>query len=251
MDYPETKKGMKLLAENLDIGYGSDKIVFPGIRFLAFEGDMVALLGVNGIGKSTLLRTMAALQNKIGGNLTVEGKEINQLAAQERARLLSIVLTERIFIDNITVKDFVALGRAPYTSWLGSLSDNDRQVINEVIALVKIEKLQDKLFNQCSDGEKQKALIARALCQQTPVIILDEPTAFLDFRNKREIMQLLFNISRELKKTIILSTHDIEGALQYCNKCWIMTEEREFIEVNRSDNFENEVREKLQMNQPI
>ncbi len=236
---------MELQAQQLDIGFGKGEIIFPNINFATGEGNMIALLGVNGIGKSTLLRTIAGLQHKVAGSLTINNDDITTLSAEQRAKLISIVLTERIFIDNITVRDFVALGRAPYTSWLGKLGKRDVEVIEQVIAMLKIEKLQHKLFNQTSDGEKQKALIARALCQQTPVIILDEPTAFLDFRNKREIMQLLSNISRQLKKTIIFSTHDIESCIEYCNHCWIMTEQQEFCQINRSANFEKEVKDKL------
>ncbi len=236
---------MELKAQHLDIGFGKAKVIFRDINFSASEGNMIALLGVNGIGKSTLLRTMSGLQSKVGGGLTINNEDIAGLNAEERARFISIVLTERIFIDNITVRDFIALGRAPYTTWLGKLSQLDVEVIDQVIAMMHIEKLQGKLFNHTSDGEKQKALIARALCQQTPVIILDEPTAFLDFRNKREIMQLLSDITIKLKKIVIFSTHDIETCLEYCSHCWIMDEQQGFHQIARSDNFETQVKAKL------
>lgn len=239
---------MELRAEHLGIGYGKDKIVFPDISLSVTGGNMVALLGVNGIGKSTLLRTLTGLQNKLSGSLSINNTDIHSLQASKRAELISIVLTERIFIDNITVRDFISLGRAPYTSWLGKLDKEDEKIINEVIAMVRVEKLQHKLFNQTSDGEKQKVLIARALCQQTPVIILDEPTAFLDFRNKNEVMCLLSDISKRLNKIVILSTHDIDSAIEYCSRCWIMTEQKEFSEVKRSENFEREVKAKLMAN---
>jgi iron complex transport system ATP-binding protein len=155
------------------------------------------------------------------------------------------VLTEKIFIDNITVKDFIALGRSPYTNWLGNLTAQDVEEVEKVLFIMKIEKLQNRLFNHLSDGEKQKVMIARALCQQTPVMILDEPTAFLDFRNKKEILDLLSSISREMKKLIICSTHDIEASLNYCNKFWIMSEEKEFFEIKREGNYKEEVMKKL------
>ncbi|HLP50872.1 MAG TPA: ABC transporter ATP-binding protein [Chitinophagales bacterium] len=232
---------MKLKAQNLNIGYGSDKVVFRDISFAAAEGEMVALLGVNGIGKSTLLRTLSGLQKSVGGDITIGEKNLNDLPVQERARLISIVLTERIFIDNILVKEFVALGRMPYTNWLGKLSDEDNAGVQRVISIMKIDKLAGKLFNELSDGEKQKVLIARALCQQTPVIILDEPTAFLDFRNKKEILELLSSIARELKKIVILSTHDVEASLNYCSKCWIMTEDKTFVEISKTQKFGEQV----------
>lgn len=236
---------MKLQAAKLNIGYGSDKIIFSDISFSAGEGEMIALLGVNGIGKSTLLRTISGLQKSVSGNISIGGKQLNELSVHQRAKHISIVLTERIFVDNISARDFITLGRMPYTSWLGKLSDRDLEEVDRVISIMKIEKLQFKLFNEMSDGEKQKVLIARALCQQTPVIILDEPTAFLDFRNKKEILDLLSTVTTELKKTIIFSTHDIDAALTYCNKCWLMTEQKVFEEVNRTATFKEVVSSKL------
>lgn len=235
---------MQLQAYKLNVGYGN-KVVFPDISFAANEGDVIALLGVNGIGKSTLLRTLSGLQKSVSGHVQIAGKELTDLSAAEKAKLVSIVLTERIYIDNISVKDFISLGRSPYTSWLGKLSAEDEAVVQQVIDVMHLQKLQAKFFNELSDGERQKVLIARALCQQTPLMILDEPTAFLDFRNKRDILGTLQSISAELKKTVIFSTHDIEAALEHCNKCWIMTEQQQFCEVVRSANFEAEVKQKL------
>ncbi len=232
---------MKLQADKLSIGYGSDKIIFPDISFVAGEGEMIALLGVNGIGKSTLLRTVSGLQKGAGGSISVGENQIESLTVQERAKRISIVLTEKIFVDNISVKEFIALGRSPHTNWFGKLSDEDLRELEKVISVMKLEKLQDKLFNRISDGERQKVLIARSLCQQTPVIVLDEPTAFLDFRNKKEILELLSSVTHELSKLVILSTHDIEASLEYCSKCWLMTENKRFVEVKRSENFRNEV----------
>lgn len=202
---------------------------------------MIALLGVNGIGKSTLLRTVSGLQKSVSGKISVNEKSLEELSVAERAKYISIVSTERIFVENISVLEFITLGRSPYTNWLGKLSDEDAREIEKVISVMKIEKLQHKFFNQISDGEKQKALIARALCQQTPVIILDEPTAFLDFRNKKEILELLLSVSKQLNKIVILSTHDIETSLEHCTKCWLMTEEKNFTEIKRSENFREEV----------
>lgn len=236
---------MKLETEMLNIGYGNDKIIFPDISFATNEGEMIALLGVNGIGKSTLLRTISGLQNSVSGTILVGEKQLQSLTVQERAKLISIVLTEKIFVDNISVREFVALGRMPYTGWLGNLSNDDSKELQKVITVMKLEKLQHKLFNQISDGEKQKVLIARALCQQTPIIILDEPTAFLDFRNKKEILELLSSVSKSLMKIVILSTHDIEASLEYCSKCWIMTEQKKFVEITKSENYRSEVMSQL------
>jgi iron complex transport system ATP-binding protein len=232
---------MQLQATQLSIGYGAAQVVFGDISFTAATGEMVALLGVNGIGKSTLLRTLTGLQRSVGGSVTIAGRELNSIPAQERARLISIVLTERLLVDNILVHEFIALGRMPYTNWLGQLTSADQQEVAHIIDVMKLAKLQHKLFNELSDGEKQKVLIARALCQQTPVVILDEPTAFLDFRSKKEILELLAGVTRQLNKIVILSTHDVEAALQHCNKCWVMTEQKKFVEVPHSNSFTSEV----------
>lgn len=235
---------MKLVAENLSIGYGS-KVVFGNINFTAAHGDMVTLLGVNGIGKSTLLRTLSGLQKSLGGSLTIAGKNLYQVNAAERARLVSIVLTERLLIDNISVRNLVALGRAPYTNALGTLSAADVQQVEDVIATMHLQHMAHRTFNHLSDGERQKVLIARALCQQTDVIILDEPTAFLDFRNKREILKTLAGICHQLGKIVVLSTHDVETALEYSNKCWVMTEQKTFRQITASPHFKTEVQQVL------
>lgn len=234
-------------ANNLQIGYQLKQPVFSNISFAAQPGDMIALLGVNGIGKSTMLRTISGLQLPLGGEIIIGGKNLAKTTATERAALVSVVLTEKLTIDNITVRNLIALGRSPYTGWLGRLSKQDEQLIGDIIALLKLENLQHKFFNELSDGERQKALIARALCQQTPVIILDEPTAFLDFRNKRDILQTLRNVCNTLNKTVILSTHDIEAALEHCNKCWVMTEQKTFSEVSSSEQFAQEVKRLLKV----
>jgi iron complex transport system ATP-binding protein len=234
-----------LRAKNLSIGYETRQPVFEEINFSVQPGDFVALLGVNGIGKSTLLRTISGLQKQVSGSITLNDIETNLLSAGEKAKLLSVVLTEKVLIEQISVRQFVALGRAPYTNWMGRLSEADTQELNKVIELMKMQALQRRPFGKLSDGEKQKAMIARALCQQTPVIILDEPTAFLDFRNKREILELLASISSEMNKIVILSTHDIEASLNYCNKFWIMTEGKEFMEIAKSGNYRDEVMGRL------
>ncbi len=220
---------MRLKADNLEVGYGA-KLVFGNISFSAGAGDMIALLGVNGIGKSTLLKTLSGIINQKAGSLLVNGTQLSSLNVQQRAQQLSVVLTERLWLDNMLVKDFIALGRAPHTGAMGTLSDADKAVVDKVITITHASAIAGKFFNELSDGEKQKALIARALCQDTPIIILDEPTAFLDFRNKHEVLKLLKEISTAANKTVVLSTHDIESSLVFCNKCWIMTEEKRFIE---------------------
>ena len=219
---------MKVTANNLSVGYNTSKQVFANLSFTLNDGDVVALLGVNGIGKSTLIRTLSGLLSPISGELLINGQSINQLSVQERAQHISIVLTDRIAIEYIKVFDFIALGRAPHTGWLGTLQENDLALIRQNIALLRIENLQAKWLNELSDGERQKVMIARALCQETGLIILDEPTAFLDFRSKAEILQLLKNIAKTLNKIVLFSTHDIDLTLQHANTVWVMTEQKGF-----------------------
>ncbi|MFN8286236.1 MAG: ABC transporter ATP-binding protein [Chitinophagales bacterium] len=230
---------MRLQAKNLVVGYGA-KTVFGDIDFTANAGEMVALLGVNGIGKSTLLKTLSGALLKQSGSLLISGKELSELNVQQRALQLSVVLTEKLWLDNMLVKDFIALGRAPHTGSMGTLTLADKQIVERVIENTRATALAAKFFNELSDGEKQKVLIARALCQDTPVIVLDEPTAFLDFRNRYEVLKLLKRICVEEGKTVVLSTHDIENSLEVCRKCWIMTEEKRFIEKEIKDKTDRE-----------
>lgn len=227
---------MVLKASNLSIGYRAESPVFSAIDFSVMQGEVIALVGINGSGKSTLLRTLAGLQSPLAGALTMDGIEINQLNAAERAARISIVLTERISIDHITVKGFIALGRLPFSNWLGAISEKDNEVIMQTMAILQIAHLQDRTFNELSDGEKQRVSIARALAQETQLIILDEPTAFLDFKAKHTVLQLLQNIARQFHKTILFSTHDLEAALPHCTSAWVLSENRKFI--TTSNNLE-------------
>lgn len=209
----------------LAIGYKtrkSVKTVASDINAQILCGELTCLLGANGIGKSTLLRTLSAFQPKLYGEVFVQGNEINDYPEKKLATLISVVLTERLDIKNMSVRDLVALGRSPYTGFWGRLTPRDNKEIDKAIGLVKIEKLSHRMVHTLSDGERQKAMIAKALAQDTPIIFLDEPTAFLDFPSKVEMMQLLHRLSRETQKTIFLSTHDLELALQIADKIWLM-----------------------------
>lgn len=211
--------------ENLSIGYlqkDHAKTVASGFTATLNGGELTCLIGANGVGKSTLLRTLSAFQPKLGGNIYVNNKELSQYSDKELARVIGVVLTKRPHIANMTVTEMVGLGRSPYTGFWGTLSNEDMVIVNEAISLVGINDLAPRMIQTLSDGEKQKVMIAKALAQQTPVIYLDEPTAFLDFPSKVEMMQLLLRLSRETGKTIFLSTHDLELALQIADKLWLM-----------------------------
>lgn len=214
--------------EDLCIGYRSKtrtKVVSEKLNASVLGGELTCLLGANGVGKSTLLRTLSAFQPKLSGYCYLMGKEIGSYTERQLAQLISVVLTEKVDIKNMVVRELVGLGRSPYTGFWGTLSKQDEEVVDHSIALVKIEDLADRLFHSLSDGEKQKVMIAKTLAQETPIILLDEPTAFLDFPSKVEIMQLLHKLSRRTGKTIFLSTHDLELALQIADKIWLMDKE--------------------------
>lgn len=211
--------------EQLSIGYPGKtdvKVVADGISAGINSGELTCLLGANGVGKSTLLRTLSAFQPKLGGEIHIVGREIGDYSDKELSTVISVVLTEKCDVRNMTVSELVGLGRSPYTGFWGNLRGKDKEVVEHSIALVKIENLAHRMVHTLSDGERQKVMIAKALAQETPVIFLDEPTAFLDFPSKVEMMQLLHKLSRQTNKTIFLSTHDLELALQIADKIWLM-----------------------------
>lgn len=210
---------------HLTIGYrgkANAKIVAGDIGCDIYAGELTCLLGTNGVGKSTLLRTLSAFQPKIRGEIYVSGKELGKYTDRELSTVISVVLTEKCDIRNMTVRELVGMGRSPYTGFWGRLSAQDEEIVDKAIGLVNIRHLAPRMLHTLSDGERQKAMIAKALAQETPVIYLDEPTAFLDFPSKVEIMQLLHRLTRETQKTIFLSTHDLELALQIADKIWLM-----------------------------
>lgn len=215
-----------LLLRNLSIGYGKGKeqrVVMQGINVTLQTARLTCLIGSNGAGKSTLLRTISAFQPKIGGSIFIQGRELDAFSREELSRLIGVVLTERPDVQNLSVEQMVAMGRSPYTGFFGRLSDADRQVVAESIRLVGISHLAHRLVGTLSDGERQKMMIAKALAQQTAVIYLDEPTAFLDYGSKADTLQLLRTLCHEEQKTILLSTHDLELALQIADQLWVMT----------------------------
>ncbi|MBT3385881.1 MAG: ABC transporter ATP-binding protein [Prolixibacteraceae bacterium] len=226
----ETRSNIELI--NLTVGYeqpdGVPLEILKGMNFTAESGEMVALIGSNGIGKSTLLRSMVGFLKYFSGNIKFNGKELNEFGAKEVAQIMSFVSTDNVRVANMTVFDLVAYGRFPYTNWIGKLTNNDKNIVEEAIEKVGLSGFENRLITQISDGERQRAMIARAVSQDTSVIILDEPTAFLDVSNKYEIFHLLQILSREKGKTIVLSTHDLNIALREVDKLWIVTENNNF-----------------------
>ena len=199
------------------------------LSFSLLQGEMVCMLGQNGSGKSTLLRTLAGLQLALGGDFSFPQSDTRHLISEPSSNI-ALVLTERLSLDNTTVRDVVAMGRYPYTSFLGGLSVEDEQVIEQALEDVGFVASPDSLiasspFNSHSDGEKQRVLIAKAIAQQTPIILLDEPTAHLDLPNRIKVLQLLRRLAHEQQKTILISTHELELAIQLSDRILLMSEQ--------------------------
>lgn len=214
---------------NLKIGYSSKTIV-EKITINSTSNKLIALIGRNGKGKSTLLKTISGLLAPIAGEIHFNEKNLLSIPDKDRAKLISIVLSNNTVFENITVKDFVAYGRYPYTNWFGIKTLKDEEIINNAINLCRIASFKNRFYHTLSDGEKQKVNIARAIAQDTPFIILDEPTAHLDLINKVEILKLLKLLSEQHNKMIIISTHQIEMALQLCDEIWTL--ENKLLEMN-------------------
>lgn len=214
---------------NLSVGYTgkhSVKTVAEGISNTICSGELTCLLGENGAGKSTLLRTLSGFLPPLGGEITILGKPLRTYREKDLAMVVGVVLTEKNNLQNMTVAELVGMGRSPYTGFWGRLSSGDRAKVKAAIDLVGIAALEDRMVQTLSDGERQKVMIAKALAQETPVIFLDEPTAFLDYPSKVEILHLLHRLSRDMHKTIFLSTHDLELALQIADQLWLMANGR-------------------------
>lgn len=218
-----------LTTNQISIGYQSKERVKPiakNLNLSLSRGKLITLVGANGIGKSTLLKTLARVQKPLSGHIFLDKKNIQELDNLELAKNLSLVLTEKLPPSNLTVFELVALGRQPYTNWLGKLSEDDLKIINNVMQLTQTSDLAEKKHYQISDGQLQKVMIARALAQDTSIIILDEPTTHLDLLHKVSVFKLLKKLSQETNKCILFSTHDIDLAIQLSNEMIVMTEEK-------------------------
>ena len=202
-----------ITTNRLTVGYRGHRVV-EDISLSLPCARLVCLLGPNGAGKSTLLRTLCGFQPPIAGTVTISGSDITAMSAAEVARLVSVVLTDRPLTPSLTAAEMVGMGRAPYTGFWGRLSDDDRRLVSEAMQTVGIAPLATRRMGQLSDGERQKVMIAKALAQHTPVIVLDEPTAFLDYPSKVAVMKTLARLAHDEGKTILMSTHDLELAAQ-------------------------------------
>ena len=227
-----------LRASQISIGYSHKKeknIVASNIDLSLEKGKLIALIGGNGIGKSTLLKTLTGIQKPLSGTVYLNNIEIHELDSLDLAQNLSVVLTEKLPPSNLTVFELIALGRQPYTNWIGKLTDVDITKVNEAMQLTQISHLATKKHFEISDGQLQKVLVARALAQDTPLIILDEPTTHLDLLHKVALFKLLKKLTHETGKCILFSTHDIDMAIQLSDEMIIMTPEK--IEQDQPCNF--------------
>ncbi|MDA9343747.1 ABC transporter ATP-binding protein [Algibacter sp.] len=215
-----------LKTKDLSIGYASKKaktIVASNINIELKKGSLVGLIGANGIGKSTLLRTLTNVQNPLSGQVLINDTDFLKYAPIDLAKVMSLVLTEPLASKNLSVLELVALGRQPYTNWVGNLSKDDIEIVNTALEQTNIADLKHKKCFELSDGQLQKVMIARALAQDTDLIILDEPTTHLDMYHKAYILKLLQKLAKETNKTILFSSHEIDLAIQLCDNLIVMT----------------------------
>ncbi|WP_435622713.1 ABC transporter ATP-binding protein [Flagellimonas sp.] len=209
-------KNQILTVDNLSIGYPSITVA-KNISFALEKGSLCAIVGINGIGKSTLLRTLGGLQSKKSGEIRVDDHPLESLSPLQLAQKRSVVLTEKTTSKNLTVQELIALGRQPHTNWLGKLTKKDRSRIEKSINTFLLDKLRHKKCHELSDGQFQRVLIARAMAQDTSLILLDEPTTHLDLHHKVQILKLLQELAHEQHKTILFTTHEIDLAIQTCD----------------------------------
>ena len=221
-------KNTILKTNNLNIGYKSKKAetsIASNINIELIEGELIGLVGANGIGKSTLLRTLTNVQPALGGDVSILLKNINDYQSIDLAKVLSLVLTESVSSKNLSVLELVALGRQPYTNWVGNLTAKDIEVVNAAVEKTNLTDLKNKKCYELSDGQLQKVMIARALAQDTALIILDEPTTHLDMYHKAYVLKLLQKLAKETNKTILFSSHEIDLAIQLCDTLIVMSKD--------------------------
>ena len=211
----------EMIITNLAVGY-RHRTVASGLTFRLTGGTLTALVGSNGMGKSTLLRTLAGVQPPLSGAVTLMADGVAQplanLTRRQLSRLIGVVLTDRVEVENVTVEDVVGFGRMPYTGYFGHLGDEDRRIVAEALHVTGLTPLARRRVGTLSDGERQKMMIAKVLAQQTPVVLLDEPTAFLDYPSKVETMRLLRSLAHDMGKIVVLSTHDLNLAVQLADR---------------------------------
>lgn len=227
------ERNIILKVQDLEVGYLSKNeksTIAKDVNFSLSEGELIGLVGANGIGKSTLLRTLTGMQKPLSGSIFINDKPLSSFSAFQLATLLSVVLTEPPATKNLSVRELVSLGRQPYTNWIGSLSTTDKKAIDFALESTETTKLSDRKCYELSDGQMQRVSIARALAQDTPIIVLDEPTTHLDLYHRAYVLKLLKNLATETGKAILFSTHEIDLAIQLADRMIVMTDNQTFFD---------------------
>jgi iron complex transport system ATP-binding protein len=220
-----------LRVKDLNIGYRQKrgaKEILSGLNFTIGKGELIGLVGSNGIGKSTLLKTIIGSLKPLSGEITLDGKHLESLSAEELSKIISIVLTDKVGGFNLTVFDIVASGRIPYLNAFGQLKESDVEIVNKSLETIGIKDLSQNYFDELSDGQKQKVLITKSLAQETPVILMDEPTAFLDFESRLQLFELLKQLVKEQQKTVIVSSHDLDVLFRNVDKVLYLKGNRDY-----------------------
>ncbi len=222
------EKVERISFESLKIGYAEGRrkrILLPPVSANAREGEFIAVIGRNGVGKSTLLRTIIGLQPSLGGTIKINGTSLSSVKGINLARIAGYISTETVRVSNMNVYDLVSLGRFPYTNWTGAIDPVSRMAVSDALKRTGMEEFSNRYVNELSDGERQRAMIARLLAQDTDLMVMDEPTAFLDIPGKYEIVNLIRSLTRE-RKTVIFSTHDLDLAINMADRIWLMLKDR-------------------------
>ncbi|MGI6718822.1 MAG: ABC transporter ATP-binding protein [Bacteroidales bacterium] len=225
--------------ENITTGYkslrrkGKDKAIHSNLNLEIKKGELICLIGANGSGKSTLIKTLNGSLKPLKGNIQIDGINLNKINPNDLAKKIGVVLATFPTIDNIKSSEVIAMGRYPYCGMFGKLNEHDNAIIDQAVQAVGISKLYNLYFNQMSDGEKQKVMIAKTLAQETPYIVLDEPLAFLDYPSRLDIMTLLKNLAKNHNKGVLFSTHNLEMALDVCDIIWLMDKKGNFAQTSR------------------
>jgi iron complex transport system ATP-binding protein len=218
---------MMLEVKKLNIGY-AQKEVLSDLNFFIGKGELIGLVGSNGVGKSTLLKTIIGSLKPLSGEISLDKKSLNSISQNELSKLISIVLTDKLGGFNLTVFDIVAAGRIPYLNAFGQLNDENIKIVNNSLDTIGVKHLSGNYFDELSDGQKQKVLIAKSLAQQTPVILMDEPTAFLDFESRLQLFELLKQLTKEQNKTVIVSSHDLDVLFRNVDKVLYLKRNKEY-----------------------
>ena len=245
-----------LTTEDLTIGYSGSRsrdpiVVASGLNLELRDGMVTALLGANGVGKSTLLRTLSRQQELLAGGVRIFERDMRKLSAGEVARAISVVHTERTNAGALTVREVVGIGRQPYTGFFGRLNSDDRLIVDEALEAVGISAIAGRYMANISDGQRQKTMIARALAQQTPVMILDEPTSFLDVAARLETVGFLSSLARDFNKAILLSMHDIADALTVADRLWLFRPDRTIVDGPKDELVDSGLMDSLFPDSPI